>query len=282
MSRFWIRAAAAAPDTADLFIYAAIGREYQDGLGAREVIDALRGLPQSTRTIRVHVNSLGGSPFEAVAIANVLRDQRTTHGRAVVTIVEGIAASAATVITSAGRPVQIWDDALMMVHDPIAPTLGNAREYREMAAALEAVTEQILAAYRWISPKTTEALRALMAATTWMDADDALRNGLATEKVPASVAIAASACAPELLARLGEIPDRYRRRLDALARPAQPGQGLDVGAVYAARRAGDPVPHQAAARRPGSIGQLVQRYYGAGVGDVGDVLLRASARGGVE
>jgi ATP-dependent Clp protease protease subunit len=55
------------------------------------------------KTIRVHINSPGGDVFAALNIANALREQQTSKGRTVETIIDGLAASAASIVAMAGQ-----------------------------------------------------------------------------------------------------------------------------------------------------------------------------------
>ena len=224
MKRDWYRIEAKAQqDAADVYIFGDIGKSFwdDDTVTASKFIADLTALPESVKAIRVHVNSYGGSVFEAHAIANALRDQRASKGRAVETIIEGIAASAATIITSAGSPIKIADNAMMMVHDPSAIEYGTAKAFRKMADALDGIRNSIIAAYRWVSSKTEDELSAMMAESTWMDPAEAVAAGLATEIVQG---VQATAClAAEAVGRLGDVPERFQARIDALVeKPAPP------------------------------------------------------------
>src|SRR5690348_329383 len=110
------------PTAVDVQIYEEIGRSFfnDNAVLASQFIADLAELPAAIKTIRLHVNSPGGDVFEAVAIANALRAQRTEQGRIVDVAIEGIAASAATIVTAAGAPIRIADNAIVMVHNPLA------------------------------------------------------------------------------------------------------------------------------------------------------------------
>lgn len=222
--RAWYRIAAqAAPDVAELFIFDEIGASFwnDQAVTAKQFIADLRALPESVKTLRVHVNSPGGDPFDATAIANALRAQRQEEGRTVEVTIEGLAASAATIVTSAGQPIRIADNAIVMIHDPFAVVLGPAADMRKMADTLDTIRDSIIATYRWVSDLSAEALSALMTAETWMDASEAVKNGFATEIIET---VKVSACfRPDVLARLGAIPEVFRPRVEALiAQPAPP------------------------------------------------------------
>lgn len=225
MTREWYRFQNAANDasTVDLFINDFIGDWIDDywgfGVTAKAFLDTLAGLPESTRTIRVHLNSPGGDVFAAVAIANALRDQRLTKGRSVVTIVDGLAASAATLIMMAGDPVQMADNGVVMVHNPWSVGVGNAAQMRKMADDLDVIRNTIVATYQWHSPLSADDLIELMDAETWMGAEDALTYGLVTEVVTGLRA--AAALTPKAIERL-TIPEPFRDRVAACLTGAPP------------------------------------------------------------
>lgn len=203
---------------AEVWIYDAIGGDwFGEGVTAKTFLDELQALPDSAKTIRVHVNSPGGDVFDAVAIANMLRAQSQEKGRKVEMLIEGLAASAASIITSAGDSIKIASNAMMMIHNPSGIVVGMAGDMRSMADALDSIRDSIVATYRWVSQLSVEAIRALMDASTWMSAEEALTNGFVTEIMePVKV----TACfRPEVVAKLGEVPEAYRERIAALTVP---------------------------------------------------------------
>jgi ATP-dependent Clp protease protease subunit len=202
---------------AEVYIYDAIGADwYGEGVTAKSFLDELRALPDSAKTIRVHVNSPGGDVFDAVAIANLLRAQSQEKGRTVEMLIEALAASAASIITSAGDSIKIASNAMMMVHNPAGIVMGEAKDMRSMADALDSIRDSIVATYRWVSHLSAEAIQGLMDVATWMSAEEALANGFVTE-IMAPVKVTAQ-FRPESLATLGEIPEPYRERIAALTK----------------------------------------------------------------
>jgi|GEM_PF-1323162 len=220
--RSWYRIANAADgQSADLWVYDEIGASFwnDQAVTAKQFLADLQALPDSVMTLRVHVNSPGGDPFDATAIANALRAQRAEKGRTVEVSIEGLAASAASVLAMAGDPIRIADNALVMVHNPVGLALGQAKDLRAMAEALDRVRDSIVATYQWVSPLAAEQIHELMDAETWMGAEEAVANGFAHEIVRGA-AVSAS-FRPDVLARLGTIPEAFRPRVEALVvRPA--------------------------------------------------------------
>lgn len=118
--------------SADIYINDFIGDWIDDffgfGITAKQFIDELQNLPDSVRTLRLHINSPGGDAMAAHHIANTLRDQQAHKGRRVEVLIEGAAWSAATIITSAGKPTKIADNAIVMIHNPWSSLAGDASE----------------------------------------------------------------------------------------------------------------------------------------------------------
>lgn len=228
-ARQWYSFKAKADDAvAELFIYDQIGRSYfnDDAVSAKQFVDDLAALPQSVSKIVVHVNSPGGDAFEAIAIANALREQ-ASNGRTVETIVDGLAASAASIVMMAGSTVSMADNALFMVHNPYMLAMGNAADMRRSADVLDSVRNSIIATYRWKSSLSAEDIGALMDNETWMDADTAITNGFATNKVEGLRA--AANINPDALAKL-KIPEKFKARVDALLQKPTPEQPVPVAA----------------------------------------------------
>lgn len=197
------------------------------GVTARAFVEELAKLPASVSTIRLHINSPGGDVQAGINIANALRDQQVSKGRVVETYIDGIAASIASAIAMAGSKVTIGDNALLMVHNPYSYAVGDAGEMRKVADILDAMRDQVIATYRWHSSLDHAALVALMDAETWMDADTAIANGFATDKVEGLKA--AASLDPRGLAKF-RVPDKFRARVDALLTPQAPEPPTPVAA----------------------------------------------------
>lgn len=223
----WFRFSSAEADTsvADIHIIDFIGDWYDDasnrfwgeniGLTARAFVEALSKLPSSVKAIRVHINSPGGDVQAGINIANALRAEQA-KGRTVETVIDGVAASIASVIAMAGSKVVMADNALMMIHDPMTIAVGNAAEFEKAMGFLASAKAQIIATYKWHATIDDAELGALMSAETWMTADEALAAGLITDKVEGLKAEATLTRAS--IAKL-HVPDVHRARVDALLKP---------------------------------------------------------------
>jgi ATP-dependent protease ClpP protease subunit len=226
MSWFKFEAKAEEPAAVDLLLYDVIGDWFDDIWGfdgvttAKSFLAALAEVPENVKTIRVRINSPGGDVFGAAAIANALRNEQLSKGRKVETYVDGLAASAASVIAMAGSKVTMADNALMMVHNPWTAAVGNPAELRKAAETLDGVRDTIIATYQWHSPLDAKEIGKLMDEETWMSADEAIANGFADAKVEGLSA--AASIDPRGAARVIRVPEQYASRVAAWLKPAEP------------------------------------------------------------
>lgn len=198
-----------------------------DVVTAKSFVEALAKLPEAVKTIRIAVNSPGGDVFAAITIANALRDQRASKGRRVEMVVEGIAASSASVLLMAGDTIEMADNALLMIHNPWSWAIGTADEMRKSAESLDKVRDTIITTYQWQSSLSAEEIGALMQAESWMDADEAIANGFATSKVEGLRA--AASLDPRAATKL-KVPEKYVDRVQAMLRvddPAPPAPAVE-------------------------------------------------------
>ncbi len=127
--------------------------------------------------IDLRINSLGGDVWQGVAIHNLIR----THPATVIATIEGVAASIGSLIAMAADKIRIPANAQIMIHLPRGGEFGNADAMRSMAVRLEQVTESMISTYTARSGQTREAVAEMMAAETWLTADEAVRLGFADE-----------------------------------------------------------------------------------------------------
>lgn len=166
--------AATQGDTLTMAIYDAIGADlFGDGITASQVQNALKG---DHKNVTVRVNSPGGDAFEGVAIYNLLNG----CGKPVNVIVDGMAASAASIICMAGESITMNAGTVMMIHDAQGLGMGNADEMRKMADTLDTVTGAIADIYVANTGMSKDEVLDLMHAETWMSADEAKQMGFAT------------------------------------------------------------------------------------------------------
>jgi len=187
-----------------IVLHGTVGNLYwEEGFTARDVIEALATLGRSN-DVTVSINSGGGIAWEGVAIFNAL----SAHSGKVTIEVEGIAASAASVIAMAGDEVVMRTGSLMMIHDPALFTFGNADDHQKSIEMLDKMGEQTASIYAEKTGSKISAMRDLMKAETWMTAAEAVDMKFAdsTDQTAAAEATAFNYCmygqAPERLTAL--------------------------------------------------------------------------------
>lgn len=232
------------------------------------VAEALKGARKQPVTVSLH--SYGGDAMAGIAIHNML----ARHEGQKTVIVEGIAASAASLIAMAGDRIVMPSNALMMIHEAWGGAVGDAAEMRQQADVLDTVSTAYRRTYAQRTGKDEDEIAALMAAETWFSADDALAQGFATE-VTAPVEVRAMA-----------VPDgRFSRAPAALAAfahnpPARPAPQEVVSMTESTPQAAAPaVPVQApqAGAVPATLAELRQIQARAGL-DAEWVLAQADAK----
>ena len=127
--------------------------------------------------ITVWINSPGGDCVAAAQIYNMLMDYRGS----VTVKIDGIAASAASVIAMAGTRVLVSPVSMLMIHNPATMAIGDAAEMQKAIAMLDEVKESIINAYEIKTGMSRAKLSHLMDAETWMDAHTAVDLGFADE-----------------------------------------------------------------------------------------------------
>ena len=127
--------------------------------------------------ITVWINSPGGDCVAAAQIYNMLMDYK---GNVTVKI-DGIAASAASVIAMAGTKVLVSPVSMLMIHNPMTAAFGNSDEMQKAIEMLSSVKDSIINAYEIKTGLSRAKLSHLMDAETWMDANKAVELGCADE-----------------------------------------------------------------------------------------------------
>lgn len=125
--------------------------------------------------ITVWINSPGGDCFAAAQIYNMLRDY---PGKVTVKI-DGIAASAASVIAMAGDMVMVSPVSMLMIHNPATIAAGDHNDMTKAIEMLESVKDSIINAYQTKTGMSRSKLSRLMEDETWMDATKAVELGFA-------------------------------------------------------------------------------------------------------
>ena len=172
MKKFWNKAGN------DIYLYGEIVSERWDDseVTAKSFIEDLKSC---TGEVTVHINSSGGDVFQALAIHNRLKE----YGNVTISI-EGVCASAATIIACAGKKVKMAANALMMIHTPSVGLSGyyDAAEMDKIRNSLLAVEGAILETYKSRLPeKNHSEVAEMMLKETWFNADEAKSLGFVDE-----------------------------------------------------------------------------------------------------
>ena len=132
-------------------------------------------LMSGSGNITVWINSPGGDCVAAAQIYNMLMDYKGD----VTVKIDGIAASAASVIAMAGTKVLVSPVSMLMIHNPMTAAFGNSEEMQKAIEMLSSVKDSIINAYEIKTGLSRAKLSHLMDAETWMDANKAVELGFA-------------------------------------------------------------------------------------------------------
>lgn len=197
--------------SADIDIFDEIGAW---GITAKQFVKDLKAMGD-VDTIKVTINSPGGSVADGNAIYNALLKHKAT----VNVEVTGVALSMGSVIAMAGDHISMAENAVMMVHDPITFAYGNADVMRETADILDKFKVGLVAAYARKTGMNEAEITELMNDETWMTAEEAVAYGFADE-VTESVQVAAMF---DLTA--------FRNVPESIVKPGEPEQPSEVGTM---------------------------------------------------
>lgn len=234
MNKFWNITSNFADDSVlNMYVYGDIVTDSHwfwgspDDVVTREFIKDLNNHPNAKR-INVYINSGGGEVFAAVAMAQQLKK----HKAEVHTYVEGIAASAATIIAMAGDVRHMTVSGLYMIHLPSSCVSGNKHSFAKGIEVLEKVEDIIRLTYKNKTNLSDEELTQMIDHETWLTAEEAYKYGFVNviEEDPdqiddlikevqndliamngVNINIAAYAEPEQLRAKLTEIQDRIGR-----------------------------------------------------------------------
>lgn len=204
--------AKAGTDNAEVLLFDEIGLW---GITAKDFIDQVKATGAKKLTVRI--NSPGGSVFDGLAIYNYLASLAD-----VTTIVEGVAASMASVIALAGKTRKIAENSFFMVHSPWSAVAGTADDMRETADLLDKLAASLAGIYAKRTGKTEEEVKKWMETDTWFNGAEALYAGLATEVTAPVQAVASLRPSfrnvPAALSKNTNTKPRMNKILEALAK----------------------------------------------------------------
>jgi ATP-dependent protease ClpP protease subunit len=204
------------------------------GISAAEIVQALQAVGDGPVT--VHINSPGGDVFEAIAIYNNFR----AHKGLVTMVVEGVAASAASVVMAAGNRVEVAPNAQVMIHDGWGYVDGNQEKVHKYGDLLDRTSQNMAGMYAAKGGGEPDAWRALMQAETWyVGGDEIVATGLADAVTEAAPAVAPAPAEDAMAFAAWD--------LSIYAKAPKPA----VPATQAPTQSTEPVPVVAAVQQPG-------------------------------
>ncbi len=205
-------------DQAEVLIYDYIG---WGGVTAVDFAKELKAL--TAKTITVRLNTPGGDVFDGLAIYNSLK----AHGAEIRVRVDGLAASIGSIIAMAGTTITMGESAFLMIHNPWALVIGNAKDMREMADTLDKIGGSLAGVYAGRPGVTIEQAQAWMDADTWFNAEEAKAAGLA-DAVQGGSQETAQAASRFDVSGYANVPEAYRAGTSAPVTPARAGANGDT------------------------------------------------------
>lgn len=159
-------------DEQEIYIYDEIGSP--GGLWGVDPEQFAKDLNELTGPVNIRINSPGGSVFGGMSIYNAIQSYDGTTN----TIIDGLAASAASYIAMAGDTVKINQGAFIMIHEAWSLAAGNASDFRKEADLLDKIDSQIAGFYARKTGKDLSDILDVMKDETWFTADEAMEFGL--------------------------------------------------------------------------------------------------------
>lgn len=168
-------------ESADLYIYGDIVdfTWWEDDVTANGIREKLDNT--SAKTINLHINSLGGDTFTALAIYNLLRNK--SNQSKIVVYIDAIAASAASIIAMAGDEIKMPENTLMMIHNCWTYAVGNSKDFRKTADDMDKIMDAVVKCYLSKVKITEDELKNLLDDETYLTADEALDKGFCDEVI---------------------------------------------------------------------------------------------------
>ena len=174
--KFWNFTPAKNESPAELILYGDISETswWGDEITPRQFSDDLNALGAVTEIV-VRINSGGGDVFAANAIYTRLKD----HTAKITVKIDGWAASAATIIATAGDVIEIPANGVFMVHDPKMGVFGyyGQEEFIKLSEELKVIKQSIVNGYALKTGKSNEEISEIMAKETWYDGKGAVDAG---------------------------------------------------------------------------------------------------------
>lgn len=178
----WWRVEASTDSAEEILVYDYIGWPFNDPYDLTMHLNKMGG-----KDVTLRINSPGGDVFDGTAIYNAIRE----HKGKKITVVEGLAASMASVIAMAGDEVHSRKNAMLMMHEPWTVMAGDQHELREVADLLQKISGNILDVYADKVGGKKRDIKQKMKDETWFTAKEATEYGLVDTVLDSGAAKAA-------------------------------------------------------------------------------------------
>ena len=175
-NKTWFRMEKKTPELAEVEIFGEIDDFW--GVGPSTFKTAFDKV-KDAGSIKLLINSPGGSVFDGMAIYVILSAYREKLDIEVI----GIAASIASIIALAGRKLTMASGSFYMIHNPLTVMIGGADDLRKTADVLDKMKGNFVEIYKAKSGKTGKEISDMMDGETWMTDKEAVEAGFADETV---------------------------------------------------------------------------------------------------
>lgn len=159
--------------TARMYLYGYIGDGESSSRSIAMELERLEA--KGIKLFELHINSQGGNLFDGIAIYNLLRE------RNVDIVIDGVAASAASLIAMAGKTIRMHSTGFLMIHNPGMFAIGEEKDMEKATQLLKQFKEACLEAYSARTGLDKDDIKIMMDDETWFNADDALDKGFIDE-----------------------------------------------------------------------------------------------------
>lgn len=195
-------------ENGEVYLYGDIGGGlFGDGITAKMLVDSLKDLKsKGAKDLCIFINSGGGSVFDGMAMYSAIK---RWEGKKTV-CVDGLAASAASVVAMAADTIKMSDAAMMMVHEPSGIAVGTMKEMEDTKSRLEKIRDSMVAVYVGRTGKDEATIKQMMADETWMTATEAIDQGFADELFTSEADVAMRAVASAFLSNYRNVPESIR------------------------------------------------------------------------
>ena len=178
IKKFWAIKAEKDNSIVELSIYGDISdvKFWNEDITPKMIKEELDKYPDA-KTLNIYINSGGGSVFAGLAIYNMLE----RHKAEKVVYIDGLAASAASVIAMAGNKIMMPQNAMMMIHRAWTVAVGNSEDLLKACDTLDRVDANLAEIYSKRTNKSADDIKKMMEAETWMDYKEAAELGFCDE-----------------------------------------------------------------------------------------------------